>query len=152
MGCSASIAPWHLFLLFVTIGGEEGSCLNVNTVVIQVCDTVAELGGVLVSQKEWTELLPFLFERVRSNQPELMETALTVFANLVPEVTEELTGSLPQLHAMLQACLVHSSPDVRLAALRAGTALVLVCRIFRWLLVRHFYVHTITEAICIVVL
>lgn len=60
-----------------------------------------------------------MFQCVQSNNPSLMESALTIFGNLAGYMTDAFKPHLPALVQGLSMCLGHASSDVQLAALRA---------------------------------
>lgn len=55
-----------------------------------MCDVVSELGTLVAESGGWPELLPFLFDCVRSNTERLMTGGLAVFADLAAYATEAL--------------------------------------------------------------
>ena len=56
-----------------------------------VCDTVSDVGAMLLEEQQWPELLPFMFQCVQSGDDTLLERVLRIFAQLV--VSIELTLS-----------------------------------------------------------
>ncbi|CAM6081611.1 unnamed protein product [Calypogeia fissa] len=99
---------------------EEGK-----SILKKLCDTVTELAADILEDGQWPDLLPFMFRCVASNSMKLMESSLTMFAQLAPYIGPQLRSQLPTLHAVFQQCLSSTtSSDLRLAALRATTHFV----------------------------
>jgi importin-5 len=95
------------------------------TITKKVCDTVSELGAVLLEDAAgWPELLPFMFQCVQSGQKRLMESALLIFEALARYVVDVMLQYLGTLHGLLIGCLAHASIDVRLAAFKATVAFI----------------------------
>lgn len=94
------------------------------TVVRKICDTISELGAMLLDNNAWPELLPFMFTCVQSGQPALVESALNVFGSLAPYATEVFKPHLQTLQALLTSCLANPSAAIQVAALRAVAAFV----------------------------
>ena len=80
----------------------------------------------------WPELVPFLFQCVQTGQPNLMESALSVFATLASYVTDALKPQMPAMVQMLTACLSHANREVQIASLRAISNFIQVCRSPWW--------------------
>lgn len=90
------------------------------TVSNKVCDTVSELGSVLLSQNNWPELLPFVFNCVSSDNCDVCEIGFLIFGNLGNCVSEVVVGYLDMLHSVFRKCLGSGvALNVRNAALRA---------------------------------
>eukprot|EP00262_Sarcandra_glabra_P020966 TRINITY_DN855_c0_g1_i1.p1 TRINITY_DN855_c0_g1~~TRINITY_DN855_c0_g1_i1.p1 ORF type:complete len:1178 (+),score=212.96 TRINITY_DN855_c0_g1_i1:195-3536(+) len=87
----------------------------------KLCDTVSELASTVVPDGGWPELLPFMFQCIRSDSPRLRESALLIFAQLAQYIGETLIPHLDTLHSVFLECLASRSPsDVRIAALGAA--------------------------------
>jgi hypothetical protein len=92
----------------------------------KVCDTVSEIGAMVIQDNGWPELLPFMFSCVQGASALHREAALLIFAQLAEELAEPLRSHLPALAATLGQCMAAGgSFDVRLAALRATTNFIL---------------------------
>ncbi len=74
----------------------------------------------------WPELVPFLFECVQSGIPNLMESALNIFATLATYLSNSMKQHLSFLVQILNGCLAHQNRDVQLAALKAVSNFVQV--------------------------
>lgn len=85
-------------------------------------DTVSELASGILPDNGWPELLPFMFQCVTSDNPNLQESALLIFAQLAHYIGETLVPHLSTLHSVFYQCLSSGakSSDVRIAALSAA--------------------------------
>ncbi|GLT87421.1 hypothetical protein SLE2022_055060 [Rubroshorea leprosula] len=94
----------------------------------KLCDTISELASAILPSGGWPELLPFMFQCVTSDLPNLQEPAMQVFSRLaqsIGENTEILIPYLGTLHSVFLQCLGNStSSDVRIAALSASISFV----------------------------
>ena len=97
----------------------------------QVCDTISELAAELYDEPGWPELVPFVFQCVQSGQEGLMESGLSIFANLAHYMSDAFKPHLATLVQVLAACLAHPTRDVQLAALRAVASFIQVRRATR---------------------
>ena len=91
---------------------------------MQVCDTTAELAAGMVDSSGWPELLPFIFQLVQAQNPNEVESALLIFAQLAHYIMPTLTQYMGTLNGILQQCLQSSRVDVAIAAMRATTAFI----------------------------
>ncbi|QDZ25046.1 importin beta [Chloropicon primus] len=89
-----------------------------------VCDTVSDVGAMLLEEQQWPELLPFMFQCVQSGDETILERVLRVFANLVMSVEMTLTPYINTLHGVFGNCLGSQNVDVRNAALRATCSFI----------------------------
>eukprot|EP00798_Chlamydomonas_sp_ICE-L_P025737 gene25737-11397_t len=97
---------------------------SVKTVLKKVCDTISELAAEVSDGAGWPEMVPFMFQCVQSNQPGLMESALSIFACLAHYMVDTLKPSLPTLVQVLGACLGHPESEVQLASFRAVSSFI----------------------------
>ncbi|KAL5980787.1 Importin-5 [Asimina triloba] len=87
----------------------------------KLCDTVSELASNLLPDDAWPELLPFMFQSVRSDSVRLQQSSLLIFGQLSQFTADTLIPHLNILHSVFLQCLsTSSSPDVRIAALGAA--------------------------------
>ena len=91
---------------------------------MQVCDTTAELAAGMVDSSGWPELLPFIFQLVQAQNPNEVESALLIFAQLAHYIMPTLTQYMGTLNGILQQCLQSNRVDVAIAAMRATTAFI----------------------------
>ena len=56
----------------------------------KLCDTVSELASLLLPDNSWPELLPFIFHCVTSDNLNLQELSLIIFAQLAHYIGETL--------------------------------------------------------------
>lgn len=112
--CSAAVQG-HVKNELLTALKEEQS----KQVLKKVCDTISEVASEICEDPGWPELVPFLFSCIQSGQPNMMESALTIFASLASYMGEAFKPHLDSLVQILTACLGHQVRDVQLAALRA---------------------------------
>ncbi|XP_052196429.1 uncharacterized protein LOC127803875 [Diospyros lotus] len=90
------------------------------TIIRKLCDTVSELAAGILPDNGWPELVPFMFQCVSSDSPELQESALLVLSQLSQYTGETLVPHLMDLHTVFLRCLTSSSNfDVNIAALNA---------------------------------
>jgi len=89
-----------------------------------ICDTVSEVGAMLLEENQWPELLPFMFTCVQSGDERLLESVLRIFAQLVASIEMTLTPYLDTLHGVFAQCLTSQNNDVRNAALRATCSFI----------------------------
>lgn len=87
-------------------------------------DTVSGLAERIYDDSEWPELLPFLFECVRSNQPRQMESALRIFADLAGFIMPVLLPHVSVMRQQLATCMSHPETDVKIAGLSATTCFI----------------------------
>ncbi|KAJ9131896.1 hypothetical protein P3X46_034799 [Hevea brasiliensis] len=86
----------------------------------KINDTVSELAASVLPDGGWPELLPFMFQCVTSQNHNLQESALLIFARLAQFVGETLILHLSTLHELFLKCLSNStSAELRIAALNA---------------------------------
>ncbi|GAV83604.1 HEAT domain-containing protein/DUF577 domain-containing protein/HEAT_2 domain-containing protein [Cephalotus follicularis] len=86
----------------------------------KLCDTVSELASSILPDNGWPELLPFMFQCVSSDSPNLQESAFFIFAQLSQYIGDTLIPHIKHLHAVFMQCLgSNSNFDVRIAALNA---------------------------------
>ena len=94
----------------------------------KICDTVGELGGPLLVDEKWPQLLPFLFECMQSGDDRLIEGALLIFAQLVTVCVTPLLPHLGSMHQMLQQLLggaqANITTSVKVAAVRSVVSLL----------------------------
>lgn len=64
------------------------------TITKKLCDTISELASSILPENGWTELLPFMFQCVTSENPKLRESALLIFAQLAQYIGEHVFGSV----------------------------------------------------------
>jgi hypothetical protein len=93
---------------------------------LQVNDTVSDLGVVLMDNNSWPELVPALFEMVQTGHERLISSALSVFAELALYVVESLIPAYDTIQQMLGATMGHPSLEVQLASLRVISAFIQV--------------------------
>ncbi|KAK7826615.1 importin-5 [Quercus suber] len=88
----------------------------------KLCDTVSELASLLLPDNSWPELLPFIFHCVTSDNLNLQELSLIIFAQLAHYIGETLVPHLTTLHDVFLSCLAspRSNSDVRIASLGAA--------------------------------
>lgn len=88
----------------------------------KLCDTVSELASLLLPENSWPELLPFIFHCVTSDNLNLQELSLIIFAQLAHYIGETLVPHLTTLHDVFLNCLAspRSNSDVRIASLGAA--------------------------------
>ncbi|PHT94025.1 hypothetical protein T459_01907 [Capsicum annuum] len=90
------------------------------SIIKKLCDTVSELASSILPDNKWPELLPFMFQCVTSDLPNLQESAFLIFALLAQYVGEMLVPYIKDLHSMFMQTLNNSpNPDVRIAGLSA---------------------------------
>ncbi|KAM3398197.1 importin-5 [Capsicum galapagoense] len=90
------------------------------SIIKKLCDTVSELASSILPDNKWPELLPFMFQCVTSDLPNLQESAFLIFALLAQYVGEMLVPYIKDLHSMFMQTLSNSpNPDVRIAGLSA---------------------------------
>ncbi|KAL6776649.1 IPB2 [Auxenochlorella protothecoides x Auxenochlorella symbiontica] len=97
---------------------------QVRNIANKVCDLVSELAAGVLEESGWPELLPFMFQCIQSGEDRLMESALSMFAQLASHIMSVLLQYLGTLHGILAAALAHASTDVRLAAMKATCAFI----------------------------
>ncbi|XP_059462421.1 uncharacterized protein LOC132191425 [Corylus avellana] len=94
---------------------------QVKSISKKLCDAVSELASALLPEDAWPELLPFMFQCVTSDNLNLQELALLIFAQLAHYIGETLAPHLTTLHGVFLNCLGSPrSSDVRIAALGAA--------------------------------
>lgn len=92
---------------------------DVKSITKKLCDTISVLASAILPENGWSELLPFMFHCVNSDNHRLQESALMIFAQLY--VGDTLTPHLTSLHALFLKCLgPATNSDVRIAALGAS--------------------------------
>ena len=89
-----------------------------------VCDTVSDVGAMLLEEQQWPELLPFMFTCVQSGDETLLERVLRIFAQLVMSIEMTLSPYLNTLHGVFGQCLTSQNVDIRNAALRATCSFI----------------------------
>ena len=89
-----------------------------------ICDTVSDVGAMLLEENQWPELLPFMFTCVQSGDETLLERALRIFAQLVMCIEMTLSPYLNTLHGVFAQCLTSQNVDIRNAALRATCSFI----------------------------
>uniref|UniRef100_A0A6U4TJI8 TOG domain-containing protein n=1 Tax=Hemiselmis andersenii TaxID=464988 RepID=A0A6U4TJI8_HEMAN len=91
----------------------------------KIADTTGEIAAMVMEEREWPEMLPFLFNSAKSPTSTLRESAMLIFSRLTFVVGDKLLGFLNAIKEMLLATLADpESKDVRLAALNASACLV----------------------------
>ena len=94
----------------------------------KICDTVGVLGGPLLCENSWPQLLQFLFQSMQSGDNRLMEGALIIFSQLVTVSVTPLVPHLGSMHQMLQQlmCGTHqgTSCSVKVAAIGSTVSLL----------------------------
>ncbi|KAJ8574038.1 hypothetical protein K7X08_010549 [Anisodus acutangulus] len=102
-------------LLLTCIQREQSKSINK-----KLCDTVSQLASSILPENNWPELLPFMFQCVTSDLPNLQESAFFIFALLAQDVDEMLVPYIKDLHSVFMNTLSNSpSPDLRIAGLSA---------------------------------
>jgi len=102
----------------------------------QLCDTIGSLGGHLLSDNGWPELLPRLLSLSTSTVATERESSLYIFSQITAYMSApELEQQAPTLRSTVEVGLADSVPAVRVAALRATCATLSVleskaCRAF----------------------
>jgi hypothetical protein len=89
-----------------------------------ICDTVSDVGAMLLEENQWPELLPFMFTCVQSGDENLLERVLRIFAQLVMSIEMTLSPYLNTLHGVFAQCLTSANTDIRNAALRATCSFI----------------------------
>ena len=89
-----------------------------------VCDTVSDVGAMLLEEQQWPELLPFMFQCVQSGDDTLLERVLRIFAQLVVSIEMTLSPYLATLHNVFGQSLQSQNVDIRNAALRATCSFI----------------------------
>ncbi|KAK4380243.1 hypothetical protein RND71_002105 [Anisodus tanguticus] len=90
------------------------------SIIKKLCDTVSQLASSILPENNWPELLPFMFQCVTSDLPNLQESAFFIFALLAQYVGEMLVPYIKDLHSVFMNTLSNSpNPDVRIAGLSA---------------------------------
>lgn len=72
----------------------------------------------------WSELLPFIFQLVQSQNPREVESSLLIFSQLAHYIMPTLTQYMGTLNGVLQQCMQSQNVDVAIAAMRAATAFI----------------------------
>eukprot|EP00283_Hemiselmis_rufescens_P008937 CAMPEP_0173432074 /NCGR_PEP_ID=MMETSP1357-20121228/9999_1 /TAXON_ID=77926 /ORGANISM="Hemiselmis rufescens, Strain PCC563" /LENGTH=1081 /DNA_ID=CAMNT_0014396625 /DNA_START=122 /DNA_END=3364 /DNA_ORIENTATION=+ len=91
----------------------------------KIADTTGEIAAMVMEEREWPEMLPFLLSSAKSPTSTLRESAMLIFSRLTFVVGDKLLGSLNPIKEMLLATLADpESKEVRLAALNAAACLV----------------------------
>ncbi|EEF36904.1 importin-5 [Ricinus communis] len=91
----------------------------------KINDTISELAASILPDGGWPELLPFMFQCVTTQNFNLQESALLIFARLAQFIGETLFPYLTTLHELFFNCLSNStSADVRIAALNASVSFI----------------------------
>ncbi|XP_022869019.1 importin-5-like [Olea europaea var. sylvestris] len=86
----------------------------------KLCDTISELASSLLPERQWPEILPFMFQCVSSDSPKLQESAFLIFSQLAQYIGDTLIPFIVDLHTVFLNVLNNSSnPDVKIAALSA---------------------------------
>lgn len=102
----------------------------------KLCDTIGSLGGHLLSENGWPELLPQLLSLSTSTVATERESSLYIFSQITSYLSAaDLETQAPTLRATVEVGLADAVPAVRVAALRATCATLNVleskaCRAF----------------------
>lgn len=89
-------------LLLAVLGEADASIRRL------LCDTIAELGMVVLEGGSWPQLMPFLHGCVSSEAPVAFEAGLLMFEYLSGHVAEAMEGHMGELYDMCVARAVGS--------------------------------------------
>lgn len=96
-----------------------------NIVRHKITYAIAGFSSALIETGEFPELLPAMFQWAQSTSVGHKESALSIFNQLATFLMEEgLTPFLPQLKAVLHACINDSNLKIRIAALQSIISVV----------------------------
>eukprot|EP01117_Protostelium_nocturnum_P017390 TRINITY_DN7083_c0_g1_i2.p1 TRINITY_DN7083_c0_g1~~TRINITY_DN7083_c0_g1_i2.p1 ORF type:complete len:1021 (-),score=279.53 TRINITY_DN7083_c0_g1_i2:1847-4909(-) len=95
----------------------------------QLKNVTTELAREILDEEggEWPELLMFLFNLIKSPQPEDRETSLSIFAQLAEYLKETIQSQFQFLYSVLDSSLKDSNLKVKLAALLATSEFLHIC-------------------------
>ncbi|KAL0207661.1 hypothetical protein P9112_012289 [Eukaryota sp. TZLM1-RC] len=84
-------------------------------------------GSLKRDKQEWTELLPWLFSLSESSDASQRELAFLALSRVAPIIFSTILPNLSYLRTALSKAFQDQSGEVRLAAIRAFTAIVCAC-------------------------
>eukprot|EP01110_Echinostelium_bisporum_P009977 TRINITY_DN3465_c0_g1_i1.p1 TRINITY_DN3465_c0_g1~~TRINITY_DN3465_c0_g1_i1.p1 ORF type:complete len:1087 (+),score=415.45 TRINITY_DN3465_c0_g1_i1:159-3419(+) len=105
---------------FLSMSETEAS----NSIRHKLCSGIAELGAILIPEGQWQELLPYLFNRTKSENEIHREAALSIFGGLASNMGSGFKPYFNVLKDVLATGLNDPSVKVRIAALSATSSLL----------------------------
>eukprot|EP01026_Neomeris_dumetosa_P018002 TRINITY_DN1702_c0_g1_i2.p1 TRINITY_DN1702_c0_g1~~TRINITY_DN1702_c0_g1_i2.p1 ORF type:complete len:847 (+),score=189.15 TRINITY_DN1702_c0_g1_i2:132-2672(+) len=91
----------------------------------KICDAASDIANNAVTEGQWPELVPFIFQCLETKDPKHMESALNIFSETAAVTLDQLDSHLPNLQKVFSSCLQSNDSVIRLAALRAVAATIL---------------------------
>jgi len=110
--------------LLMCLGAEQERLIK-----IRICDIVGELGGYLLKDEEWPEVLHAAHGHMQSGNPLECEVGLALLGHLAHSHKTAIQAAAPEVCAILQTLLTNPSAEGQLmiAAMTALTHIINFC-------------------------